>query len=76
MHHGEVFVKFALPENAIRGLFSHHKIKTTLKYGVRPGPGRVKRIDQRKRQKRGERIKLCVKIKERKVLDFLVCRTP
>lgn len=46
------FVKFPLPENAIRGLFSHHKIKTALEDGVRPGTGMKKRIDQRVRQKK------------------------
>lgn len=52
------FVKFPLPENAIRGLFSHHKIKTTLEDSVRPGTGMKKRIDQRKRQKKRRENKI------------------
>lgn len=62
-HHAECFVWFPLPENAIRRLFSHHKIKTTLEDGVRPGTGMKKRTDQRQTPKRQERIKVCVKIK-------------
>lgn len=73
------FVKFSLPENAIRGLFSHHKIKTALEDGVRPGTGmknrKEKRIDQRNRKK-GERIKLCVKIKACEVLNFSLYHPP
>ena len=33
----ESLEELLLPENAIRGLLSHHKIKTALEDGVRPG---------------------------------------
>lgn len=75
-HHGKCsfvkssYVKFLSPENAIRGLFSHHKIKTTLEDGVRPGTGMKKRIDQKERQERQKRINLCVKIKAVEALNF------
>lgn len=72
-HHGECFVRFPLPENAIRRLFSHHKIKPTLEDGVRPGTGMKKRIDHRQRQKRQEKMKVCVKIKAG---DALKCICP
>lgn len=47
------FVKFPLPENAIRGLFPHHEIKTALEDGVRPGTGMKKKTDQRGDKKDG-----------------------
>lgn len=66
------FVKSPLPENAIRRLLPHHKIKPTLEDGVRPGTGMKKKRDQRADKKRQERIKLCIKIKEKGVLNVSV----
>lgn len=60
-HNFPVTSKFLLPENAIRRLFPHHKIKTTLEDGVRPGTGMKRKTDQRGDKERQERIKLCVK---------------
>lgn len=68
-------MKFLLPKNAIRRLLPHHKIKPTLEDGVRPGTGMRKKTDQRGDKKRQERIKLCVKIKEKEVVNFSVYPT-
>ncbi len=51
------FVKFTLPENAIRRLFSHHKIKTALEDGIRPGT-EMKKNRSVEETKREEEIKL------------------
>lgn len=67
-HPAECFVRLLLPENAIRRLFSHHKIKTALEDGVRPGTGRKKEYIRG----RQDRIKVGVKIKAREALKFSV----
>lgn len=53
------------PENAVGGLFSHHKIKTALEDGVRPGTGMKKNTHQRgETKKRGENKTVRIKAGE------------
>lgn len=52
-------MKFPLPENAIRRLFPHHKIKPTLEDGVRPGTGMKRKIREETKKKTGENKTVC-----------------
>lgn len=60
------FCEVLLPENAIRGLFSHHKIKTALEDGVRPGTSMKKENRSEGETKKTRENKTVLKSKQEK----------